>query len=154
MKSGFTKDEQNIFIIAEAGDQHFGSVKLAKEMALNAKLCNASAIKFQHHLPDEEFICEHPGGDYEFEYIAMLAAFKIFLEAVDVVPYHVVGGFFFVVVILVLFINLHRTMNQKETTQKTRPVPLLVGNDAFFDQGSGEKAEETLVFFAFLVHLL
>ena len=36
-----------------------------------------------------------------FEYIAMLAAFKIFLEAVDVVPYHVVGGFFFVVVILV-----------------------------------------------------
>ena len=60
MKSGFTKDEQGIFIIAEAGDQHFGSIKLAKKMALNAKSCNASAIKFQHHLPDEEMLKEVP----------------------------------------------------------------------------------------------
>tara|TARA_B100000795_G_C22805767_1_gene444805 strand:- start:4234 stop:5253 length:1020 start_codon:yes stop_codon:yes gene_type:complete len=60
MKSKFVKDEDEVFIIAEAGDQHFGSVKLAKEMALKAKSCNVSAIKFQHHLPDEEMLKEIP----------------------------------------------------------------------------------------------
>ena len=39
--------KERVFIIAEAGDQHFGSVKLAKEMALQAKLSGADAIKFQ-----------------------------------------------------------------------------------------------------------
>jgi len=60
MASKLIKEIEEIFIIAEAGDQHFGSVKLAKEMALKAKLCNASAIKFQHHLPDEEMLKEIP----------------------------------------------------------------------------------------------
>jgi len=62
MNSNLKNNEKEIFIIAEAGDQHFGSVKLAKEMALKAKLCNASAIKFQHHLPDEEMLKEIPNS--------------------------------------------------------------------------------------------
>jgi len=31
---------------------------VAKEMALQAKLCGADAVKFQHHLPDEEMLRE------------------------------------------------------------------------------------------------
>ena len=52
--------KERVFIIAEAGDQHFGSVKLAKEMALQAKLSGADAIKFQHHLPDDEMLKDIP----------------------------------------------------------------------------------------------
>jgi N,N'-diacetyllegionaminate synthase len=67
MASKLIKEIEEIFIIAEAGDQHFGSVKLAKEMALKAKLCNASAIKFQHHLPDEEMLKEIPDSSNMIE---------------------------------------------------------------------------------------
>ena len=52
--------KERVFIIAEAGDQHFESVKLAKEMALQAKLSGADAIKFQHHLPDDEMLKDIP----------------------------------------------------------------------------------------------
>ena len=52
-----------IFIIAEAGDQHFGSVELAKEMALKAKISGADAIKYQHHLPDEEMLKNVPKSE-------------------------------------------------------------------------------------------
>lgn len=52
-----------VFIIAEAGDQHFGSVEFGKEMALRAKLAGVDAIKFQHHLPDEEMLKEIPISD-------------------------------------------------------------------------------------------
>jgi len=44
------------FIIAEACDNHLGDMAVAKEMALQAKLCGADAVKFQHHLPDEEML--------------------------------------------------------------------------------------------------
>jgi sialic acid synthase SpsE len=51
-----------VLIIAEAGDQHFGSVHMAKEMALKAKLSGSDAIKFQHHLPDEEMLKDIPAS--------------------------------------------------------------------------------------------
>jgi len=46
------------YIIAEACDNHLGNMAVAKEMALQAKLCGADAVKFQHHLPDEEMLRE------------------------------------------------------------------------------------------------
>jgi sialic acid synthase SpsE len=50
--------EAPCFIIAEAGDSHLGSLDAAKELARQAKICGADAIKFQHHLPDEEMLRE------------------------------------------------------------------------------------------------
>jgi sialic acid synthase SpsE len=44
------------FVIAEACDNHFGNLEVAKEMVRQAKACGADAIKFQHHLPDEEML--------------------------------------------------------------------------------------------------
>jgi N-acetylneuraminate synthase len=44
------------FIIAEACDNHLGNMDTAKEMIRQAKACGADAIKFQHHLPDEEML--------------------------------------------------------------------------------------------------
>ena len=52
-----------IFIIAEAGDNHMGNMDDAKSMCLNAKISGASAIKFQHHLPDEEMLKDIPMSD-------------------------------------------------------------------------------------------
>lgn len=52
-----------VFIIAEAGDNHMGSVSTAKEMAVLAKLAGADAVKFQHHLPDEEMLPDVPMSD-------------------------------------------------------------------------------------------
>src|SRR5215470_11558490 len=46
------------FIIAEACDNHLGNMETAKEMIRQAKACGADAIKFQHHLPDEEMLRE------------------------------------------------------------------------------------------------
>ena len=49
-------DNKPCFIIAEACDNHLGSTKIAKEMVLKAFKFGADAIKFQHHIPDEEMI--------------------------------------------------------------------------------------------------
>jgi sialic acid synthase SpsE len=46
------------FVIAEGCDNHLGNMAVAKEMVLQAKACGAGAIKFQHHLPDEEMLRE------------------------------------------------------------------------------------------------
>jgi sialic acid synthase SpsE len=46
------------FIIAEGCDNHLGNLETEKEMARQAKVCGADAIKFQHHLPDEEMLRE------------------------------------------------------------------------------------------------
>jgi N,N'-diacetyllegionaminate synthase len=49
-----------VFVIAEACDNHFGNMATAKEMIRQAKLAGADAIKFQHHLPDEEMLPDVP----------------------------------------------------------------------------------------------
>ncbi len=51
------------FIIAEAADNHLGDINTAKEMALQAKLAGVDAIKYQHHLPDEEMLKDIPMSD-------------------------------------------------------------------------------------------
>lgn len=52
--------EDSVYIIAEGCDNHMGNIEVAKEMCLQAKLAGADAIKFQHHLPDEEMLKEVP----------------------------------------------------------------------------------------------
>jgi N,N'-diacetyllegionaminate synthase len=54
---------QKVFIIAEACDNHFGSVTRAMQMVDTAKLAGCDAIKFQHHLPDEEMLKDVPRSD-------------------------------------------------------------------------------------------
>lgn len=64
--------EYPAFIIAEACDNHLGNMDAAREMVRQAKLAGADAIKFQHHLPDEEMLPDAPMSDnfgeplYEF----------------------------------------------------------------------------------------
>ena len=64
--------ESNVLIIAEACDNHFGSIEKAKKMIELAKLAGADVIKFQHHLPDEEMLPDVPKSEnfneslYEF----------------------------------------------------------------------------------------
>jgi sialic acid synthase SpsE len=52
-----------VYVIAEGCDNHLGDVGVAKEMARRAKLAGADAIKFQHHLPDEEMLRDVPRSD-------------------------------------------------------------------------------------------
>ena len=47
-------------IIAEACDNHFGSLSNALKMVDLAKKSGADIIKFQHHLPDEEMLRNVP----------------------------------------------------------------------------------------------
>ena len=49
-----------VYIIAEACDNHMGSLDAAKEMGRQAKLAGCDCIKFQHHLPDEEMLPDVP----------------------------------------------------------------------------------------------
>jgi N-acetylneuraminate synthase len=64
--------DQPVFIIAEACDNHLGNLDVAKQMALDSKLAGANAVKYQHHLPDEEMLPDAPMSDnfaeplYEF----------------------------------------------------------------------------------------
>lgn len=51
-----------VYIVAEGADAHLGSVATAKEMILQAKLAGADAIKWQHHLPDEEMLRDIPSS--------------------------------------------------------------------------------------------
>ena len=55
--------ENPCFIIAEACDNHLGNTNTAIEMIKAAKLSGADAIKFQHHLPDEEMLKDIPMSD-------------------------------------------------------------------------------------------
>lgn len=63
---------QPCYVIAEGCDNHLGSITAAKEMVKQAYLAGADAIKFQHHLPDEEMLPDAPMSDnfseplYEF----------------------------------------------------------------------------------------
>ena len=54
------KNQDDVFIIAEACDNHMGNIETAKEMCLLAKLAGSNCIKFQHHLPDEEMLKDVP----------------------------------------------------------------------------------------------
>src|SRR5262249_16220069 len=47
---------ERCLVIAEGCDNHLGKLEVAKDMARQAKLCGADAIKFQHHLTDEEML--------------------------------------------------------------------------------------------------
>jgi N-acetylneuraminate synthase len=51
------------YIIAEACENHLGNMDVARETVLQAKLAGADAIKFQHHLPDEEMLPSAPMSD-------------------------------------------------------------------------------------------
>ena len=63
---------QPSYIIAEGCDNHMGDMDVAHEMVRQAKLAGADAIKFQHHLADEEMLPDAPMSDnfdeplYEF----------------------------------------------------------------------------------------
>ena len=52
--------EKKTLIIAEGCDNHFGKLKNAKKIVLNAKKSNADVVKFQHHIPDEEMLKNVP----------------------------------------------------------------------------------------------
>lgn len=72
IKNKIISRKHKCFIIAEAADNHLGNLNTAREMALQAKLAGADAIKYQHHLPDDEMLKEIPMSDnfeeplYEF----------------------------------------------------------------------------------------
>lgn len=59
MTKNFFKRKKTL-IIAEACDNHFGSLDKAKKMIINAKKSGADIIKFQHHIPDEEMLKKVP----------------------------------------------------------------------------------------------
>lgn len=52
-----------VYIIAEACENHLGNMDVARETVRQAKLAGADAIKFQHHLPDEEMLPSTPMSD-------------------------------------------------------------------------------------------
>lgn len=56
-------EKSKVYIIAEACDNHLGKIDAALEMVTQAKLAGANAIKFQHHLPDEEMLKDIPMSD-------------------------------------------------------------------------------------------
>tara|TARA_Y100000741_G_scaffold80587_1_gene58967 strand:+ start:974 stop:1975 length:1002 start_codon:yes stop_codon:yes gene_type:complete len=53
-------DTKKTIIIAEACENHFGSIINAKKMVILAKKNGADFIKFQHHIPDEEMLQKVP----------------------------------------------------------------------------------------------
>ena len=70
--NGFDLKKNSTFIIAEACENHFGKISLAKEMILKSLDAGANCVKFQHHIPDDEMLKNVPKSDnfdqplYEF----------------------------------------------------------------------------------------
>jgi N-acetylneuraminate synthase len=56
-------DDAPAYIIAEGCDNHLGNLEVAIEMVRQSKLAGADAIKFQHHLPEEEMLPDVPMSD-------------------------------------------------------------------------------------------
>ena len=73
--------KSNIILIAEACDNHFGSLKNAKKMVVEAKKNGADVIKFQHHLPDEEMLKKVPKSK-NFK-LSLYEFLKIFFKTSD-----------------------------------------------------------------------
>ena len=59
MNQNILKDLNKTFLIAEACENHLGNMDNAYKMIDLSKKCGADAIKFQHHLPDEEMLKEN-----------------------------------------------------------------------------------------------
>ena len=55
----------SVFIIAEAGVNHNGSLELAKKMALTAKECGADAVKYQTAVPELVVSRFAPKAEYQ-----------------------------------------------------------------------------------------
>lgn len=53
-------DGAKVFVIAEACENHLGRMDWAKEMVVKSKLAGADAVKFQHHIPEEEMLPDVP----------------------------------------------------------------------------------------------
>lgn len=91
VKNKLISKDSPAFIIAEACDNHLGNIVVAKEMISKSKLAGADAIKFQHHLPDEEMLPDIPMSDnfkeplYDFlkKYALTLNQHKELMEFCD-----------------------------------------------------------------------
>lgn len=70
-----------VFIIAEGCDNHLGNMDWAREMIRLAKLAGADAIKFQHHLPDEEMLPDVPmSANFDMPLYDFLVKYALSLE--------------------------------------------------------------------------
>jgi len=83
VKVGKKKIGQNypVYIIAEGCDNHLGSIDKAKEMVRQAKSAGADAIKFQHHIPDEEMLPDVPkSGNFDLPLYEFLKKYALRLN--------------------------------------------------------------------------
>jgi sialic acid synthase SpsE len=69
------------YLIAEGCDNHLGNTDTACEMILQAKLAGADAIKFQHHIPDEEMLPDVPmSNNFDMPLYEFLKKYALTLE--------------------------------------------------------------------------
>src|ERR1700676_2478129 len=73
---------ERCFVIAEACDNHLGDIDVAKEMVRQAKACGVDAIKFQHHLPDEEMLRDNVpmSGNFDIPLYEFLQRYALTLD--------------------------------------------------------------------------
>ena len=73
--------ENKILLIAEACDNHFGSISNAFQMVKKAKQAGADIIKFQHHIPDEEMLRKVPkSSNFKINLYSFLKKYALTLE--------------------------------------------------------------------------